>query len=136
MKSSFFKTFAPLLILFSAACSTPSKEWRELDSFHLIMADAFHPYKDSSNLAPAKSLAKAMAEEANKWESSTLPEKVDTKEMKARLHKLNADSQSFLELTSSSATDSVLGQSLTDLHHLFHEIQEDWYKGEENHERH
>ena len=94
------------------------------------MADAFHPFKDSSNLAPAKSLAKVMAEEATKWESSTLPEKVDNEEMKTRLHKLNADSQSFLKLTSSNAPDSVIGQSLTDLHHLFHEIQEGWYKRE------
>jgi len=36
-------------------------EWPEMDSFHMIMAEAFHPYKDSANLEPVKRLAEEMA---------------------------------------------------------------------------
>jgi hypothetical protein len=137
--------FSICLVLVLAACSskksesadTASNEWKELDSFHTIMAVAFHPYKDSSNLAPAKSLAKSMADEAGKWASSTLPEKVNNDDMKAKLQKLSEGSQGFLKLTSESVPDSVVGQSLTDLHDLFHEIQEGWYSGgKEGHEHH
>ena len=28
--------------------------WKEMDDFHTIMAASFHPFKDSSNLEPAK----------------------------------------------------------------------------------
>jgi hypothetical protein len=49
-----------------------SSEWKEMDSFHMIMAEAFHPYKDSSNLAPVKKLAEEMAAEAEKWASASL----------------------------------------------------------------
>ena len=125
-----------ILVLALASCSpkkeaeaNESNEWKELDSFHTIMADAFHPYKDSSNLAPAKSLAKAMADEAGKWASSTLPEKVNNDDMKTKLQKLNEGSKGFLKLTGESVPDSVVGKSLTELHDLFHEIQEGWYSG-------
>jgi hypothetical protein len=131
-----------ILLTFLSACSTKksetaegsSNEWKELDSFHSIMADAFHPYKDSANLAPAKSLAKSMADEAGKWSGSTLPEKVNNDEMQTKLKNLNDGSQSFLRLTSENAPDSVIGKSLTELHDLFHEIQEGWYgAGKEEH---
>jgi hypothetical protein len=58
--------------------SADSEEWKEMDSFHMIMAEAFHPYKDSTNLAPAKKLAEEMAAEAEKWAAAELPEKVNT----------------------------------------------------------
>jgi hypothetical protein len=126
--------FTLLLILALIACSTKNsddkasyEEWKEMQSFHLIMADAFHPYKDSANLAPAKTLAKEMSEEAAKWLSAPLPEKVNDEEMKSKLQNLNAGSQGFLKLVTDNSADSVVAQSLTDLHHLFHEIQEGWY---------
>jgi len=134
-----------LSVLVMLACSTKnsgkdetnSKEWKEMDSFHMIMAESFHPYKDSANLAPAKTLAKEMTDEAAKWASATLPEKVDNDEIKANIQNLNKGSQGFLKLVNENAPDSVLGKSLTDLHNLFHKIQEGWYEGEEEkHEHH
>lgn len=130
-------TLSFLLLLSLVACSPKkavqteisSNEWKELDSFHMIMAEAFHPYKDSANLEPAKTLAQEMADEAGKWALATLPEKVDNEEMKSKLQMLNTGSQSFLKLTTESVPDSVVGQSLTKLHDLFHEIQEGWYGG-------
>ena len=35
--------------------------WKEMDDFHMIMAEAFHPYKDSMNLEPAKLKAPELA---------------------------------------------------------------------------
>jgi len=110
-----------------------SKEWKELDSFHIIMAESFHPFMDSANLAPAKSLAKTMADEASKWASTELPAKVNNKKMREKLNKLSVDTQSFLKLVNENAPDSIVGQSLTGLHNSFHEIMEGWYKGGEHH---
>ncbi|MBI3220832.1 MAG: hypothetical protein HYZ44_15060 [Bacteroidetes bacterium] len=114
------------------------KEWPDMDSFHMIMAESFHPYKDSANLAPAKGLAKEMADAASKWAAAQLPEKVNNDDMKGKLQKLNDGSQSLLKLITDNAADSLIGQSLTNLHSTFHEIQEGWYGGgkEEEKEHH
>ena len=69
--------------------------WVEMDSFHLIMTEAFHPYKDSANLEPARQLADEIASKAEYWASATLPDKVNTKEVKAMLTKLKEDTQAL-----------------------------------------
>ena len=128
----YFPSFIFVLLL--AACSTKNsddtaeyQEWKELQSFHLLMAEAFHPYKDSANLEPAKSLAKEMADEVTKWMGVALPGKVDNEEMKQKLQDLNIGSRDFLKIVSENSPDSVIAQSLSDLHNTFHEIQEGWY---------
>ena len=48
-------------------------EWAEMYSFHMIMAESFHPFIDSGNLVPAKQNALAMEELASKWAEAPLP---------------------------------------------------------------
>jgi len=128
------------ILVIISSCSTKSNvstevsnEWKELDSFHMIMAESFHPYMDSANLAPAKSLADELAIEAEKWIASELPEKVRNDKMRLKMQMLSVYSQTLLQQVNENAPDSLVGQSLTDLHNTFHEIQEGWYKGGEHH---
>ncbi len=114
--------------------SVDSDEWKEMDSFHLIMADAFHPYKDSANLAPVKKLAEDMAMEANKWASAPLPEKVNNGDVKQSLNKLKEDTHALSELVKSGADDATISTALNSLHDSFHGIMEAWHKGGENHQ--
>lgn len=114
--------------------SVDSDEWKEMDSFHIIMADAFHPYKDSANLAPVKKLAEEMAVEANKWAFSPLPERVNNDDVKQSLYKLKEDTRALADLIKSGADDSSVGASLNSLHDSFHGIMEAWHKGEEKNE--
>jgi hypothetical protein len=111
-----------------------SDEWKEMDSFHMIMAEAFHPYKDSSNLAPVKKMAEEMAIEAEKWANASIPTKVDNKEVKEELQKLKADTRALADLIKSGADDAAIGSSLDALHDSFHEIMEAWHGGGEKHE--
>jgi hypothetical protein len=111
-----------------------SDEWKEMDSFHMIMAEAFHPFKDSSNLAPVKKLAEEMATEADKWASASLPTKVDNEEVKEELQKLKTDTRALADLIKSGADDKAIGSSLDALHDSFHEIMEAWHGGGEKHE--
>jgi hypothetical protein len=105
-------------------------EWKEMDDFHMVMAESFHPYKDSSNLEPAKQNAAAMVASAEKWASAPLPEKFkDDDEIKYKLDQLKADASSFSELVK-SGDEKAIGESLTKLHDLFHTIMESWYGGE------
>jgi hypothetical protein len=109
-------------------------EWPEMDEFHMVMAEAFHPYKDSANLEPAKATAAEMARVAEKWANSTVPEKVNNEEVKANLAQLKTDAAAFTEIAASGDTTKI-ASSLTDLHNAFHKLQEAWYgAGKEGHE--
>ncbi|HTH56314.1 MAG TPA: hypothetical protein VL728_09730 [Cyclobacteriaceae bacterium] len=118
------------VVVLALACSTKEKhheamkEWKELDSFHKIMAQAFHPLKDSGNVAPAKRLAPELAAEAERWAAASLPEQVNNDEMKSFLEKLKADSRSLADEIAKGATDGVVKEKLTALHDQFHKIME------------
>lgn len=103
-------------------------EWKEMDDFHMLMAEAFHPYKDSANLEPAKAKAAELATAAEKWTSAPLPEKVNNDDVKTKLDQLKTGTASFVE-TVKSGDDKKIGDELTVLHDQFHEIQEVWYGG-------
>lgn len=111
-----------------------SEEWPEMDEFHMVMAEAFHPYKDSANLEPAKAIAAEMAQVAEKWANAPLPEKVNNDEIKADLTKLKEDAAAFIQI-SQSGDSTKIGESLTSLHDAFHKLQEGWYgAGKEGHD--
>jgi hypothetical protein len=112
-----------------------SDEWPELDEFHMIMAESFHPYKDSLNIDPAKANAAEMANVASRWAEATLPSKVTTDEAKVLLAELKFETNEFSTLVG-SGTPEEIGASLKQLHDTFHKIQELWYGGGEEHHEH
>jgi len=103
-------------------------DWKEMDEFHIIMAETFHPYKDSSNLEPVKSRAAELASAAGEWSSATLPEKVDNDEIRSKLEQLKSETGKLAEDVR-TADDNVIAAQLTKVHDTFHEIQEAWYGG-------
>jgi hypothetical protein len=108
-------------------------EWPAMDSFHMVMAEAFHPYKDSANLEPAKKLAEELALEAEKWANSSLPEKVNTEAVKTQLNQLKSDTRLLADQIKNGATDEAIGTSLKALHDSFHVIMEAWNGAAEDH---
>ena len=125
-----------LLTIFLFACGKKSgtsegssDEWPEMDSFHMVMSDAYHPYKDSANVAPVKKLAEEMALEAERWQGATLPSKVNNDVIKGQLEKLKVDARALADQIKAGATDEQIGASLTALHDSFHAIMEAWYGG-------
>lgn len=135
MKQFTLYSFVILVTLLTAACGTKkdetaanNDEWPEMDEFHMIMAESFHPYKDSAYLEPAKANAAEMAKVAEKWLNAPLPEKVNTDETKANLSQLKADADAFTQ-TAQSGDSVKIGESLTALHDQFHKLQEAWYGG-------
>jgi hypothetical protein len=109
-------------------------EWVEMDSFHLIMAEAFHPYKDSANLEPVKRLSEELAQQAESWASATLPDKVNNDAVKAQLSQLKADTRALSTMIKGGASDEEIGTSLQALHDSFHSIMESWNGGNHEHQ--
>ncbi len=122
-----------LILLLISACAKKSvssdDEWPGMDSFHMIMAESYHPIKDSANLVPARANAEMMALEAEKWEEATLPDKVNNDEMKSQLAQLKLDARIFADQVKANASDSVLTASIEILHGEFHKITEAWHSG-------
>ena len=111
--------------------TSTDEDWPAMDEFHMIMAETFHPFKDSANLEPIKTKASELAASAEKWLNAPLPEKVNNDEVKTKLQQLKTDAATLSE-TVKSADDKTIGESLTKVHDLFHEIQEAWYGGRED----
>lgn len=110
-------------------------DWPKMDSFHLIMAEAFHPYKDSANLEPVKRLSEEIAQEAQQWTLAALPDKEDNEDMKSKLNHLKEDSRALSDMIKANAPDGDIGVSLKALHESFHSIMEAWNgSGEHQHQ--
>jgi hypothetical protein len=151
MRIQFLRNVAiAVLAIFVTACATKKeegstesaeqaaeqKEWKEMDDFHMLMAESFHPFKDSANLAPAKAGAATMASAAEQWAGSTLPEKVNNDDMKSKLASLKEGTASLVQ-TINGGDDKAIGEQLTKVHDLFHAIQETWYgAGADHHDHH
>jgi hypothetical protein len=140
LKKTFIPWAAFSVLMIVAACSTKQEnsdpaeqeafreDWGEMDEFHMVMAEAFHPYKDSANLEPARQNAESLVSAAEKWSQSPLPEKFQgDDEIKFKLNQLKVDASTFASIAD-SGDDKSVGESLTKLHNLFHSIQESWYE--------
>jgi len=111
--------------------SQDQDEWPEMESFHMVMAEAYHPFKDSANLEPIKSLAENLAKESAAWAGAKLPPAMDNEQVKAKLEKLKVDCRALADQVKAGASNEQIGSSLMALHENFHGIMEAWHHGKE-----
>jgi hypothetical protein len=130
MKTMYFKIFVLTAVLYSCTSKTENQaseaEWAEMESFHDLMAAAYHPVYDSSNLAPARELAGKLAESAASWSQAELPEKVNNDNVRNTLIILRDSSASFSAAVAAGKPDSVLKARITSLHDVFHKLHGAW----------
>jgi len=107
--------------------SSTEKEWPQLDSFHDVMAQAWHPVEDSGNFEPAKRLAADMEQGAREWTEAPVPAQLDKAEVSARIKVLLDSCAAFRKAVEAGRPDSLLKPSLAEMHHLFHRLQESWH---------
>lgn len=109
-----------------AAAGSTSHEhmsgWKELDAYHMVMMQAWHPAKDAGNLAPARAQAAALAQHASQWAASTAPAACDTPAAREGVKKVQAGSQAFAKLVSGNAADAAVLAALRTLHDDFEAV--------------
>lgn len=115
--------------------ATSEEEWQALEAFHVIMAEVYHPLKDSGNIQPYKQRAAEFAAEADKFANAKLPGKVDNAKVKGMISSLSASAQSLDRAVKSGVNDGQVGELLEGIHRLFHHIQEEWYGGHDEHKK-
>lgn len=126
--------FIAIIALMNFSCNAPKDQqageerWSEMEAFHNLMAAAYHPVHDSSNLKPAKDLADDLASAAASWAGATLPEQVNNDDVKLTLLSLRDSSAAFNASVMAGKPDSVLTKSLSNLHDIFHKLHGVWEK--------
>lgn len=105
----------------SAATVQANDKWAELDAYHNVMSQTFHPAEEGK-LEPIRKRAGELAEKAKQWLDSKPPKIYDTADIKALLVKLNAESKTLADAVAKKVSDEQLKKDLTALHDRFHEI--------------
>jgi len=147
IKALFFVVLA-MTVVTLVSCRTKEKsetkeegkedeeEWLALDAFHAVMADVYHPLKDSGNLQPIKVRSEELAAEADNLADAKLPSRVDTEEVKAMISALQESVHGINDEVKAGAPDDQISTLLEGAHALFHHIQEEWYEGHEGEDKH
>ncbi|HZY79993.1 MAG TPA: hypothetical protein VFE50_10750 [Cyclobacteriaceae bacterium] len=127
--------FVLLLMVIAAACggskeTAEGDEWKEMEEFHIVMADYYHPIKDEGNVAPIKGGADKLAAAAEKWAQAPLPAKVDNEDVKTYLGRLQ-DRSKTLAANIGTMSDDAIKEEMTSLHDIFHQAMDAWYHAPE-----
>lgn len=112
-----------LFLLFANSISAQSifDKWPEMNVFHEVMAQTFHPTEEN-NLEPLKTRSEELMKKAENLLNSNIPEEYRTKSILNAVEILQKKSEAVHQLVLSKATDTELKQAIADLHDAFHEI--------------
>jgi hypothetical protein len=97
------------------------EKWPEMNVFHEVMAQTFHPTEEN-NLEPLKTRSEELMKKAENLLNSNIPEEYRTKSILNALEILQSKSEALNKSVVAKAPDDDLKQSISDLHNAFHEI--------------
>jgi len=96
--------------------------WTELNNFHEVMAETFHP-SEKGDLKPIRERSGELMEKARALQSGKKPLSFDTPEIKKSIDDLVKGSVAMNQLVRKKADDKTLALKLSELHDVFHTIQ-------------
>src|SRR5436190_13180639 len=112
-----------ILGLFTSCKAQEKIKWKEMEEFHNVMAQTFHPAEEGK-MEPIKSRSQEMLDKAIAWESSTAPAGYDQNAVKKTLKDLVKGAKEINKLIKENAQDNIIKEKLSGLHDIFHEIME------------
>jgi hypothetical protein len=112
-----------LFLLFVNSISAQSifEKWPEMNVFHEVIAETFHPAEEN-NLEPLKTRSEELMKKAENLLNSNIPEEYRTKSILNSLENLQGKSEALHKLVISKASDAELKQYIINVHDTFHEI--------------
>lgn len=107
-------------------------EWKELDAFHTVMSETFHPAEEG-NLQPVRDNAAELLTKAKEWQMAPVPEGYD-KELTAKtLKTLVAKCKGLKSAVKAKKNDKELTKLITEAHDVFHKIVEECKTSSDEH---
>jgi hypothetical protein len=92
--------------------------WKELDAYHMVMMQVWHPAKEKSDLAPIRARAATLADAADVWAAAPIPSACDTPANRANIARVRTESRTLVALAS-NGTDADVKAALAALHDRF-----------------
>jgi len=104
----------------SSKNSEEAMEWKEMEDYHFLMAETFHPAEEK-NFEPIRTKAEELAKSAETWQNATPPPAFDKSEIKEKIGLLAIESRELADFVQTQPTDEALFEKLNALHDRFHE---------------
>ncbi len=95
--------------------------WAELNSFHKVMSETFHPSEDG-NLKPIKMRSKELLDLAVALHQSKVPAGIDAAKMSENTMRLAVACKELYGLTELNESDEAITKKLAEAHNIFHDI--------------
>ena len=108
-------------VAFKAQAQQPA--WKELDDYHTVMAQTFHP-SEEGNLQPIKARSGELADKAKTLQKSAIPAAYQKPGVKETLDLLAKESKALDKMVRKKKPDADITKSLAALHDRFHEVME------------
>ena len=81
--------------------------WKELDAFHLVMMQTWHPASMRNNLIPIRSRAGELSDKAQLWSKSSFPAPCDTPALREAVIKAAEQALALVPLVVSGGDEQV-----------------------------
>lgn len=135
MKNAFKLSFLFLALVVCQVAVAGGTPWKELQSFHTVMAKTFHPAEEG-NLKPVRENADDLLAKAKEWKAAAVPAGFKKEETAKVLTALVAKCTEIQKAVKSKADDKTLTTLITEAHDVFHQIAEKCREGDHGHEGH
>lgn len=98
--------------------------WQELDRFHMVLMQTWHPIKDKADVEPTRRSMTVMKTVAEALTASTAPKGCDTPELEKARKTLTANVAALAKLVDSKADDKAITEAMKELHDNFEVLEE------------
>ena len=92
--------------------------WKELDAYHMVMMQVWHPAKEKADLSPIRAQAGKLSDSAEQLAKAAIPAACDTPANRDAVARVLADSRALATLAA-SGSDAQVKDALAALHERF-----------------
>ena len=96
--------------------------WREMNTFHMVMAAAWHPASQKGDMAPLKARAKELVTTAEAWAASkppAMPASCASEAVRGATTKVVTEAKALVALIDTGSDDAKLKAALKNVHDAF-----------------
>ena len=113
--------FAILFLFIGMYASAQQTEWAELEAFHKVMSQTFHPAEDG-NMEPLMSRSGELAQKAMVLKKSDMPAEYQTKAVKTSLKNLAKQAALLDKMVKKGKPEADIKKALVTVHDRFHDV--------------
>ena len=115
--------FILVLSVLSLSVSAQKAAWKELDDYHAVMSQTFHPAEEG-NLQPVITRAVELSEKGAVLKKSAIPADYQKEGVKTSVDLLAKESAALAKMVKDKKPEAELKKAIFALHDRFHEVME------------